>query len=181
MKTSKSFALIVLLVIGGWCSVTQAELYKCLDKNGKAKYQADKCPVTAKVSIIKPADKVKETVQENKKAANNAETEIDQQIKATTELYDAQIADLEKHHLSTALVEEEKNAAIKKLMLEKQVKAIGKNAKVLKNEAKLRKETATAAQNKADQLRKRQQEIENASKQLKIQQDIKETNDSSTY
>jgi hypothetical protein len=51
---------VVLIAICLTCSVAQAEMYKCVGKDGKAVYQATKCPTDAKVSTVNPADKVNE-------------------------------------------------------------------------------------------------------------------------
>lgn len=68
-------------------------MFKCVGKDGKPKYQATKCPVDAKVSTIRPADKVNEA---EKTAAQERAKAASLEIKSENARYEAAQAEFNK-------------------------------------------------------------------------------------
>ena len=167
MKTSKQTSLVIAACIGFWSLSAHAEMYKCLNKAGKTIYQANKCPVDAKTSVVKEADKIKQAkpapakpktldsvIAEGKQAA----AEMDKKIKATSEEYDAKIALLNKQKVPTYKLETEKNLALKDLYTEK-TKAYKSNlAEVKIEEKKIKSQTAAIEKKIADIKAKKAEE-----------------------
>ena len=85
-------SLIICVLVGLSFSV-HAEMFKCVGKDGKPKYQATKCPVDAKVSIIKPADKVNEA---EKTASEKRARAASLEIKSENTRYEAAPAEINK-------------------------------------------------------------------------------------
>jgi hypothetical protein len=142
-------------------------MYKCLDKSGNTIYQANKCPVNAKASTVKEADKIKQEIKtaaakpktlddliaDGKKAA----ADIDKKIKSTTASYDEKIAGLKRQNISTSNVEAEKSLAIKDLLTEK-TKAYKKNITALKQEEKKTKSQTEIVEHKIAEIQAKQAE-----------------------
>lgn len=65
---NKIFSILLIMV----CSTAHAEMFKCISKDGKAKYQATKCPSDTDVKVIPNADKVNpvEALKSKIQAAN---------------------------------------------------------------------------------------------------------------
>lgn len=84
---------LIMCVLVGLSFSVHAEMFKCVGKDGKPKYQATKCPVEAKVSIIRPADKVNEAEKiASEKRAKAASLEI----KSENARYEAAQAEINK-------------------------------------------------------------------------------------
>lgn len=161
MKISKQTSLVIAACIGFWSLSVHAEMYKCLNKAGKTIYQANKCPVDAKASTVKEADKIKReepapakpktldsVIEEGKQAA----AEIDKKIKKTSEEYDAKIALLSKQKAPAYKLEAEKSLALKDLYAEK-TKAYKKNLAEIKNEEKKIKSQTAAIEKKISDIK----------------------------
>lgn len=161
MKTSKQISFVIATCIGFWSLLAHAEMYKCLNKAGKTIYQANKCPVDAKVSVVKEADKIKraepapakpKTLDSVIADGKQAAADIDKKIKTTNEEYDVKIALLKKQKVSTYKLETEKSLALKDLYTEK-TKAYKSNLAAVKAEEKKINLQTTAIEKKISDIK----------------------------
>jgi hypothetical protein len=149
MKIIKNTGVILALFVVFGCSVANAEMFKCIGKNGKATYQATKCQTGAAVSVIKPADKVKTTddkIAESKALMEKKTAENDAN-------FDTKILVAKKNNLPTSQLEREKLIAKRDILLEYQ-KTQKEVVDDLKAEEKKHRDNAAAAQQEIINLRK---------------------------
>lgn len=116
MKTAIGPYLALVLFIS-CVSIAQAEMFKCIDNDGKTKYQASKCSQEAKTSTVKPAD-VPVTLEFLAAQGEKIDRAFYDVVRSTSEQYAHDIAKLRKLNLPTEPLETEKKLALKNIYIE---------------------------------------------------------------